>query len=195
MLIDLFVSKVRVKLIQIFLRQPNVFIHVRDLVRTSDEQINAVRRELKRMEERGMVKKEPRGNRLYYWFRKDYKYYPELLALTAKTTDLGRTLIRKRQALGKIKYAALNPRLLTQPQPDSPEQLDFFIIGQVVLPELEQLVKKFELKLKREINYTVIDAAEFEAKKRRRDPFVYRLLIEPRVMLIGDELSLAKIKD
>ena len=86
MLKDLFISKTRVKLFENFLSDPTQMFHVRDLVRKTGDEINAVRRELARMEQVGMVKKEPRGNRLYFWFRKDYVYYRELLSLVAKNT-------------------------------------------------------------------------------------------------------------
>ena len=75
MLKDLIISKVRVKLLEIFFARPNEIYHVRDLVRKTEEEINAVRRELAHMEQAGMVKKEPRGNRLYYWFNKNYLFY------------------------------------------------------------------------------------------------------------------------
>ena len=76
---DLFVSKVRVKLIQIFLNKPQEMFYVRQLVRLSEEEINAVRRELARLEVRGMVKSEPRANRLYYFFQKQYKRPQQIL--------------------------------------------------------------------------------------------------------------------
>ena len=77
---DLFVSKVRVKLLQIFLSEPKEIFYVRQLVRKAGEEINAVRRELARMETRGMVTREPRANRVYYGFKKSYAFYDELLA-------------------------------------------------------------------------------------------------------------------
>ena len=58
---DLFVSKVRVKLIQVFLKNPREIYYVRQLVRETKEEINAVRRELARMEIRGLVKKRGPG--------------------------------------------------------------------------------------------------------------------------------------
>ena len=79
MLKDLFISKTRVKLLETFLSDPTQMYHVRDLVRKTGDEINAVRRELARMEVLGLVKKEPRGNRLYYWFRHDYQFYVDRL--------------------------------------------------------------------------------------------------------------------
>src|SRR3989344_4747479 len=102
MLRDLFISKNPVKLLEHFLFFPPQIFHLRDLVRRTDEEINAVRRELARMERLGMVKKEPRGNRLYYWFRKDYLFYGDLLSLVAKSTGIGEALLKNRNKLGRI---------------------------------------------------------------------------------------------
>ena len=43
---DLIISRVRVKMLSLFLSHPGTIFHVRDIVRKVDEEINAVRREL-----------------------------------------------------------------------------------------------------------------------------------------------------
>ena len=68
MLKDIFISKTRVKLLETFLTDPTQMYHVRDLVRRTEEEINAVRRELARMERGGIVKKETPGNPPYLFF-------------------------------------------------------------------------------------------------------------------------------
>ena len=60
MLKDLFISKTRVKLLETFLTDSTQMFHVRDMVRKTGDEINAVRRELKRMESSGLLKKENR---------------------------------------------------------------------------------------------------------------------------------------
>src|SRR3989344_1422701 len=107
MLNDIIISRVRIKLLQIFFSDPNQIIHVRELVRKSDEEINAVRRELAHMDKAGMVSKEARANRLYYCFRKDYSLYYDLLYLITKTTGLGGSILKNRNKLGRIKFAML----------------------------------------------------------------------------------------
>lgn len=189
MLKDLMVSKVRVKLLQVLLYKPGEMYHVRGLVRATDEEINAVRRELARMESRGMVKKEPRGNRLYYWFRKDYPLYSNLLNLIAKTVGLGATLVKNKNKLGKIKFAMLSGKFIRRlPTPEG--GVDLLIVGEVVLPELAKLVREEEAKLEQEINYTAMTKDEFEYRKKRRDPFILGILSGSRVMIIGDEEEL-----
>ncbi len=190
MLEDIVISRVRVKLLELFLTNPGKIFHVREMVRRTDEEINAVRRELAHMEKAGMVTKEPRANRLYYSFRRDYPLYFELLELVAKTSGLGLDIIKNKPKLGKVKFAMLSGGFV-RALPAGPERVDLLVVGTVVLPELAQLVKTEEVKRDKEINYTVMTEEEFEFRKQRRDPFILSILEGSRVMVLGDEEDLA----
>jgi DNA-binding transcriptional ArsR family regulator len=189
MLSDLFLSKVRVKLLELFLSQPDNIYYVREIVRAIGEQINAVRAELSRMEKVGLLSSEWRANRKYYSVRKDYLFFDELLRLVNKTTGLGGALVRDRVRLGKIKYAMISGGFARGLKP-GPNDVELLLVGVVVLPQLSLIVKESEAKLGREINYTVMSEDEFQFRKSRRDPFVISLLEKPRVMIIGDELEM-----
>jgi len=193
MLEHIIISRVRVKILTLFLSNPGKIFHVRDIVRKVSEEINAVRRELLHMEKAGMVSKEPRANRLFYTFRKDYPLYFELLELVAKTTGLASDIIKQKAKLGKIKFAMLSGRYLRGLTKVSQNDVDLLIVGTVVLPELSQLVKAEEIRRERELNYTVMSEEEFAFRKRRRDPFVLSILEGSRIMVIGDEEELVRI--
>ncbi len=186
MLEDIIISRVRVKLLELFLTNPGKIFHVREMVRRTDEEINAVRRELAHLEKAGMVTKEPRANRLYYSFRHDYPLYFELLELVAKTSGLGQDILKNKIKLGKVKFAMLSGGFV-RGLPSTSERVDLLIVGSVVLPELAQIVKNEEVKKDKEINYTVMSEDEFEFRKRRRDPFILGVLEGSRVMIVGDE--------
>jgi hypothetical protein len=190
MLKDLFISKTRVKLLENFLSDPTQMYHVRDLVRKTGEEINAVRRELARMEALGMVKKEPRGNRLYYWFRKDYIFYYDLLSLVAKTTGIGESLIKNRHKLGRVSIAMLSSRFVRHEPRSQPDEVDLFIVGEIVLPELSAIVRAEEVKRGQTINYTPMTEEELKFRRTRRDPFLLGLLTNGRVMIIGSDQDL-----
>jgi len=189
MLEDLIISRVRIKLLELLLTNPGKIVHVREMVRRTDEEINAVRRELAHMEKAGMVTKEPRANRLYYTFRHDYPLYFELLELISKTTGFGLNLIKNRVKLGKIKFAMFTGSFV-RGKPTPSEKIDLLVVGNVVLPELAQLVRNEEVKRDKELNYTVMTEEEFEFRKSRRDPFILDILEGARVMIIGDEEEL-----
>ncbi|MBI2600736.1 winged helix-turn-helix transcriptional regulator [Candidatus Daviesbacteria bacterium] len=189
MLEELFVSRVRVKILQLFLTSPTSLLHVREIVRRTQEEINAVRRELARMEKFGMVTSEWRANRRLYKFRKDYVFYSELLGLVAKTTGLGGSILKSKARVGKIKYAFVSIRFM-QNRPSTQEDVDVLVVGQIVLPELQAIIADEQTRREQEINYSFMDEAEFNFRVKRRDPFILKVLVQPKIMLIGAEEDL-----
>lgn len=186
---DLITSKSRVKLLKTFLIEPSQMFHVRELVRRTGDEINAVRRELSLLEKKGILTKEPRANRVYYFFSKNYEFYYDLLRIGAKTTGLGAGILQNKVKLGRIKYAMFSGRFVRR-LPKGPEDVDLIIVGSVVLAELALLVREEEKRLDTEINYTVMTEEEFDFRKKKRDPFILSILFGTRVMIIGDEESM-----
>src|SRR5438132_5848571 len=78
MIEQLFGSKTRVKLLQLFYSNPNRSYYVREITRKIDEQINSVRRELANLLSIGIITSEANNNRLYYEVNQDYEHYQPL---------------------------------------------------------------------------------------------------------------------
>ncbi len=191
MLKDIVVSKVRVKLLDLFFSNPTELYHVRELVRKINEEINAVRRELQHLEGVGLLKKEPRGNRLYYWLNPSYPLYLELLAMVTKETGLGEQIIKNRNRIGKVSYCVFSGKFVRR-LPRKEDEVDILVVGGIVMVELAALVKAEEEKRSQEINYTVMTDEEFEFRKKRRDPFLLGILSSSKIMILGDEEELMK---
>lgn len=189
MLADLITSKSRVKLLDVFLVNLGEMYHVRELVRRTGDEINAVRRELAFLEKKGILSREPRANRVYYSLSKTYPFYNDLLAIGAKTLGLGGDILKNKSKLGKIKYAMFSGRFVKKTR-HSPEDVDLLIVGTVVLPELALLVRNEEKRRNAEINYTAMSEEEFDFRKKKSDPFIESILSGSRIMLIGDEESM-----
>lgn len=189
MLSDLITSKSRVKLLNVFLSYPSDMFHVRELVRRTGDEINAVRRELAHLEKKGILSREPRANRVYYYLSKNYEFYYDLLRIGTKTIGLGDGILRNKVKLGKVKYAMFSGRFARH-LPKGPEDVDLLVVGSIVLPELSLLVREEEKRLDTEINYTVMTEEEFDFRKKKRDPFILAILFGSRVMLLGDEESM-----
>ena len=189
MFADLITSKSRVKLLNVFLDSPSQMYHVRDLVRRTGDEINAVRRELLYLERKGILVKEPRANRIYYSLSKNYHFYYDLMRIGVKTTGLGGQLLKNKVKLGRIKYAMFSGKFARR-MDSKPDEVNLLIVGTVVLPELTLLIRAEEKRLNTEINYTVMSEEEFDFRKKRRDSFILDILSGSRVMLIGDEESM-----
>lgn len=188
---DFMISKVRVKMIELFYSQTEEMFYVRQITRKIKEEINAVRRELDRMLGAGVLKSEQRGNRLYYYLNKRYLYYQELQQMAAKGVGLGKKFRKMRTKLGNLEYVMFSGKFIRKLRP-AKDEVDILVIGEVVLAELEKLMKEEQEKIGREINYAVFSLDEFEFRKTRRDPFIMDILYSTRVMVIGDELSFAE---
>lgn len=183
-------SRVRIKILQLFFSDLKEMYHVRGIVRAVKEEINSVRRELKRLEKIGLLKSEARGNRLYYWVRSDFLYFGDMLSIVAKSSGLGAEIIANRNKIGKVASVMFSGRFARRKKRKRDDEVDVLILGDIVLPELAAIIRKEESIRGKEINYTVMSKEEFVFRKKRRDPFLLGILAGSRVMIIGDEEEL-----
>jgi len=190
---DFILSKVRVKLFQLFFENPSEMWYVREITRKVDEEINAVRRELDRMTQSGLVRSEERGNRKYYSLNHGYEFFPELTRLVSKTTGLGYEIKKNRRKLGTVKFVMFTGKFAKH-QKRAHDEVDILVVGDIVLPEMAALIREEEKNRGHEINYTVMSEDEFTFRKTRRDPFLVGILELPRVMVIGDEEEMLERK-
>lgn len=190
---DLIISRVRIKMLELFFTNQRELFYVRDITRKIHEEINAVRRELERMSGAGVLKSEERGNRLYYYLNQKYLFFQELEQMVAKTTGLGKTIRKLHSKLGTLEFVMFSGRFV-RGLPVAQNQLDVLVIGDVVLQELADVIKAEEQRIGREINYAVFSLDEFEFRKQRRDPFIMDVLYDSRVMIIGSQESFVERK-
>jgi hypothetical protein len=184
---DIITSKVRIKILELFMSNLDEMYHVRGIVREIKEEINAIRRELEKMEGAGLLKKEPRGNRVYYYVRRDYPFFGDLLAMVSKTKGLGGTIIENKNKIGKVSFVMFSGKFARGKERKHDDEVDILLVGDIVLPELATLIRVEESKRGKEINYTVMTRDEYDFRKKRRDPFLLGILSGSRIMIIGDE--------
>lgn len=189
MLERFFISKVRVKILRLFLEEQHSAYHVRDIVRKTQEEINAVRRELINLENAGLFSKEAKFNRLYYSLNADYPLYDELRAMIYKEYGLGGSLLKEKDNLGSISYAVIGSLYLRN-DPMNPNELDLLVIGSgIQMERLGILVKTIELDKQREINYTVLTDEQFEAQKKHMESYLNSFIAKKKLFIIGSEDS------
>lgn len=189
---DIITSRVRIKILELFFSNLKELYHVRGIVRETSEEINAVRRELTKFEKDGILRKEPRGNRIYYSVRSEHPFYGDLISMVAKTTGLGKVIIENKNKIGKVSFIMFSGKFVRFKDRKRDDDVDILVVGEVVLPELASLIRVEESKRATEINYTVMSREEFDFRKKRRDPFLLGILAGSRVMIIGDEEDLVQ---
>jgi len=173
-----------VKALEYFFLNPTFPIHLRGAVREFKEEINAVRRELLRLEQSNLVEVESKGNKKYFKLNLTHPFVYELMGIVHKSFGLGGELVENAKKLGNVDFAVLTPAY-TRGVYYGNQVIDLAIVGTVDLKVLEDIVKKYEHKLGREIHYTVLRPSEFQVRRRRKDEFIINLMIQDIVMLIG----------
>jgi len=183
------VSKVRIKILKLFFTDLKKEVHIRGIVRKIDEEINAVRRELKNLEAAGILIKDQRGNRHYYLVNKQCPIFSEILGLINKQYGLGKTIIEAANELGDIRYAVLTNSYITNKH-ENEYDVDLMLVGNIKMDLIAQIVKSAEQELGREIRYTVLSEDDFIFRKKKRDSFTLNILNRQNILLIGDADSI-----
>ena len=124
MIEQLFGSKTRVKLLQLFYSNPNRAFYVREITRKIDEQINSVRRELSNLLSIGIITSDPTQNRLYYEVNQKYEHY-QPLAMIFGGLKLSAAVRPAKKDTAK-KAAAEEPRLASHAEGRRPFSPRFY---------------------------------------------------------------------
>lgn len=194
MLDKLFGSKTRVKILKLFLLHPIDKFYIRQLSRDLKLQLNSVHRELENLEKFGIltsniaINKESGGQeKKYYKANSDFVLFEEIRALIVKAQILyEKDFVLKLKAIGKVKLLILTGTFVNNPN----SLVDLLIVGRFNKTKFIKLIKELENDLGREINYTLLDSAEFKYRRDITDIFLYGIL-EDRKMVIIDEIGLS----
>ncbi|MBW6441423.1 winged helix-turn-helix domain-containing protein [Patescibacteria group bacterium] len=186
MLNKILVSEVRVNILKLLLMNPKRGFHIRAIVRQVGAEINAVRRELDNLFDINLVTRRQSSNKIFYQIETTHPFYSDLLSLVTKEDGIGAEIINKQKHLGIVEYAVLSLAFL-RGRKSTALDVDLFVVGNVNLDVLKNIVMEEEAKMNREINYSVMTLDEFMSRKRTNDPFIYRVLTQSRTMLIGDD--------
>jgi len=188
----LFISSTRRKLIQILFYTPNDLFYVRQLVRSTGEEINSVRRELKNLKEVGLIKSEARANRLYYWANQKSPVFPQLLVLANKTLGLGLLLSSSRHTQAKVRFLLYSYNFATN-APRRADEIDLIIVGQVSPQKVEKYIKQEEKTRACEINYMIMTKKELILRKAKRDPFLVDFFLNSPLVIIGSPKYISSV--
>jgi hypothetical protein len=217
----LFGSVSRVKILKLFLLNPQEKYYIRQIARDLALQLNSVRRELENLEKFGLLvtgseikemeikdkkdhnsveqfllgageelkdKKDliAKSDKKFYRANTGFILFEEIKALIVKSQ-----VLYERDFVDRIKKAG-KPKLLLFTgffvnKADSP--VDIFMVGKFNRQVLATHIKELEDELGKEINFTLMDPAEFKYRRDITDVFLYNIL-EGNKLIIIDEYGL-----
>jgi len=193
MLVSLFGSRLRARLLGWLFSHPGERFFVRELGATLAEDSTNISRELARLASMEIVTYETEGRQKYYQANTRCPLYPELRGLVMKTIGLVDVL---RDALGslanKITVAFVYGSMASR-DARARSDVDLMIIGDVTLGIVVKRLRATHDDVGREINPTVYSPKEFRKRAREGHHFLSTVIRGPKMFVIGDEKDLAAV--
>lgn len=172
MLKEIFSSNTRVKLLNVFLLNPEEEYFIRELTRLLDEQINSVRRELDNLKKVGLLKARSKNRKKYYHVNKDFIIYNELRNICAKASAFDTDIVKQIKKLGDFDLIVLAGVFVDEPET---KNVDLLLVGQADKVDLERFFKN-ELKFEREVKYSLMSKEDFLYRFNLNDKFIKEMV-------------------
>ncbi|HTE22718.1 MAG TPA: transcriptional regulator [Candidatus Limnocylindria bacterium] len=200
MIDQLFGSKTRVKLLQLFYSNPNRSFYVREITRKIDEQINSVRRELSNLLNIGIISSDDNKNRLYYEVNQTFEFYDPLRTIfgggpadgtkAAAKAPASSAQAQDFKALGNVELVVYSGQFTR----DDSSGIDILFVGDLNQTQLAKFIEDLEAKESKELRYTVMNPNEFKYRQQVNDRFLSLLLSSKKQVLVDKHNVLAPPK-
>lgn len=198
---QLFGSKTRVKLLQLFYTNPNRSFYVREITRKVEEQINSVRRELANLLSIGIITSDANNNRLYYEVNQKYEHYKPLAEIfgglkptedektpaksKAKpaTSASGHPLEKDIRALGKVDLVIFAGQFTR----DEQSGIDVLIVGDINQAKVARFITELEKTENKELRYTTMPLDTYQYRVQINDRFISNVLNSKKQVIINTQ--------
>ena len=198
---QLFGSKTRVKLMQLFLENPEQTFYVRELTRLTGCLINSVRRELDNLAQMNFIiitedrlKPEAPDTRTqkllnpkkFYRLNANNIFQADLIKMFAK----GKIMMEKKLAerlnkLGELKYLSLGGYFVD----DDRATTDILVSGDFDKEKALAVFAEFEKEIEHSLRFTILEPKEFTLRRDIADKFLKDILENQENIVFIDKLS------
>ena len=189
----LFGSRTRVKIITLFTTGVKRPYYVREIARSINERLNAVRRELAILLKIGMLETHDHKRKKYYTLNPNFALLEELSSIMQKAgPGIEDALFKNIDRVGDVQLILLSGYFTSAA--DSPT--DMLLVGDFKEAVLASFIKRVEEQLEHEIVYTPMPEAEYKYRLNFNDLFLRSVFNAPHKEVLNKlspELAPAKI--
>jgi len=191
-LVSLLFPEYRRRVLGLLLLRPEESLHGREIARRTGLPAGTITRELTKLAEAGLLRREKRGNQQVYSANTAGPIFQELASILRKTSGLADVL---RDALaplaGRVSLAFVFGSL-ARGEEVAGSDVDVMVVGDAGFREVVEALYPTQEMLGREVNPRVFSTSEFAAKARS-EPFLRDVLSRPKIFLIGDTHELEEL--
>lgn len=181
-------SRTRAEIFKLLFGTVEEELHVREIQRRSGLNDSTIRQELRKLVRLDLLIGRKDSNRVYYRANKLSPLYPELRNLVLKTVGLA-DILRGALQDERIKVAFVFGSMVDGKE-TADSDVDLFIIGDVGLRRISELLTGVSEKTGREINPHIMSKDEFRNRIETGEHFVSSLMKSPKLFITGTESDL-----
>ncbi len=167
-------------------------MHGREIARRTGLPAGTLTRELKRLADVGLLKRERRGNQQVYQGDTSCPVFNEVAGILRKTSGLADVLAEALAPAAQQVRVAFVFGSMAQGHESSASDVDVMLIGDIGFAETVSLFYPTQAVLGREVNPKVFTREEFSTKATI-EPFLRDVLGKPKIFLIGGDRDLAEL--
>lgn len=191
-IVGIFATPTLAALLAVFAREPERTYIQKELVHETGGSLFLVQRELKRLEDAGLVARETRGRQVEYTANVQHPAFAGLREVMLATVALGDRLRTAFHDLPGVRLAFVFGSVATgDASPDS--DLDVFVVGDLSLRDVSTRLVPVLRDVGREPNIITMSDSEFRERALRGDHLVATVVAGPKMWVVGDDDELAAV--
>lgn len=159
-------SKTRIKLMLKFFLNSKTTGYLRHLESEFGESTNAIRQELNRFEEAGMLTSDFEGNKKVFRANTQHPLFENIHQIILKYTGLDKIVNHVVKHLGNVKQVYLTGALA---EGKDSQVIDLIILGEPDQAYLITLIQKAEKLIERKIRYLIVSEDELQSFTENKD--------------------------
>jgi predicted nucleotidyltransferase len=180
------------RLLALLFGQPYRSFYATELIGLANAGSGAVQRELARLSHSGLLTVTSVGSQKHYQANPDSPIYTELCAIVQKTVGLAEPLREALAPLSRKIRAAFVYGSVAKRQDTAASDIDIMLLSDdLSYGDTFAALEAASSRMGRKVNPTILTRQEFNKRVQAKESFLTRVLVQPKIWLIGGEDDLA----
>lgn len=175
----------RVKVLAFLLLNAAEECHLREIARRAGVPLQAAQRELDNLERIALVQRTKRGLQVFFRVETSHPLFTDLRALFMKSDGLALPLREALDHVRGVEAAAIYGSVAAGADTGRSD-IDLLVVGKADAIALHEAISAVEDRIGRAVNYTLLTPRELAARKRKKEPFLGRVLKGDLIPVLGD---------
>lgn len=186
-------TKGQQRVLRLLLGFPDRTFFANEIIRHAGGGAGAIHRELEALTSAGILSESRIGNQRHFQANPNCPVFEELRSIIRKTFGIADLLKNALQPLSQQITLAFVYGSIARGEEKSGSDIDLLVISEALAyPDIFPILVTIEQQLARTVNPTIYKPSELEQKRDEGNAFINRILVQPKIFIIGNESDLPK---